>query len=228
MDQEYNRECSALSRRLEELEEENRLLRAREEAARAAYTQLFRHNEEIRMLRHDMKKHFTALRQLAEGGDPRLIQYLDGLLEADAAVRPVVQSGGALLSGLLNGALSRAMDRGADVQILRDEAPSSLPLPDRDLCSLVLNIMDNVLEAVSVPGLEKPCIHLELFTKGAFFFLVVENTRSPVGPSEQTGSENHQGLGLAIVEQIMERNSGMLQIDSEETDRFRVRVALPM
>lgn len=228
MDQEYKRELSALSRRVSELEEENRLLREREEAARTAYESLLLHNDEVRKLRHDMKKHFYALRLLAEDSSPRLSQYLDGLIDTDTAVRPVVHSGGALLSGLLNSALSRALDRGIEVRLLRDEAPSSLPLSDQDLCSLVLNLMDNALEAVSVPGVEHPYLHLELYTKGAFFFFSVENARTAGDPPERISPDVHQGLGLSIVRQVVERNSGLLHTDQEDPDRFRVRIALPL
>ena len=180
------------------------------------------------MLRHDMKKHFYALRRLAEGGDPRLIRYLDDLIGEEASIRPVVQSGGVLLNALLNGCLSRAMDRGIAVRILRDQAPAALSLPDQDLCSVVMNIMDNAVEAASMPGIDAPFIHLELFTKGAFFFLSVENARTDGGYSGAESSERHQGLGLSIINQTVERNGGLLRLYREDPDRFRVRVALPI
>ena len=196
-------------------------------AARAGLDRLREHNEEVRMLRHDMKKHFYALRQLAEGGAPRLVRYLDDLIQADEAIPPVVHSGGALLSAILNGALSRAAAQGTAVKILRDQAPEELPLSDRDLCSLVLNVMENALEATAAPGLEEPFLQLDLYTKGEFFFFSCENSRSAGTVPRRTGPEGNRGLGLKIVRRIAEAGGGLVQID-EEPNRYRISIALPI
>ena len=195
--------------------------------AQAGYGRVQQHNEEVRLLRHDMKKHFYALRQLAEGDDPRLIQYLDDLIEEEETVPPVIHSGGPLLSAVLNGVLSRAESQGTAVRILRDQAPSELPLSDRDLCSLVLNVMENALEATAAPGLEDPYISLDLYTKGDFFFFTCENARSPGSNLQRTDRDSSRGLGLKIIRRLTEENGGLVQID-EEPDRYRVSIALPV
>ena len=207
--------------------EEEALLEQLSADVQAGQARVLQHNEEIRLLRHDMKKHFYALRQLAEGGDPRLVRYLDDLIGADEAVPAVVLSGGPLLSAILNGALSRAAEQGTEVRLLRDQAPSDLPLTDMDLCSLVLNMMENALEATAAPGLEQPYLCLNLFTKGEFFFFSCENARasgSTVRPPEQ---ENSRGLGLKIGRRLAEKNGGLVQID-EAPDCYKVSIALPV
>ena len=208
-------------------QEAERLLRVREASARSSYETLMSHNEEVRMLRHDMEKHFYALRRLSEGGDPRITRYLDELIEADEAIRPVVQSGGAMLSAILNSSLSRAMDRGITVEILRDQAPDVIPLSDMELCSLMMNVMDNALEAASAPELEAPYIRLELYTKQAFFFLSCENSRAANRRPEEADDPRSRGLGLKIIRQIAERNGGLVQIEPEP-ERYRIRIALPV
>ena len=195
--------------------------------AQAGQERVRQYNEEIRMLRHDMKKHFYALRRLAEGGEPRLVRYLDDLIEADEAVPSVVHSGGPLLSAVLNGALSRAERQGTAVRILRDQAPSELPLSDRDLCSLVLNVTENALEAAAAPGLEDPFLSLDLYTKGEFFFFTCENARTPNGGSRRLDPDKSRGLGLKIVRRLAEDNGGMVQV-VEGPDRYRVSIALPI
>lgn len=219
---------AVLLSRVRDLEEEARLSRERKDAVRAGYEDLLRHNEEIRKLRHDMKKHFYALRQLAEGSEPQIVQYVDELVRADEAVRPVVHSGPALLSALLNGALGKAIGRGVDVRVLQDKAPSTLSLSDKDLTSLVLNVMDNALDAVLAPGLEEPFLHVSLHTKGTFFFFSVENARSPDGRRAEPDPKAHQGLGLRIIREIVDRNGGLVQIDQEDPTRFRVQTAFPI
>ena len=203
------------------------LLRQVRADAQAGYDRVLQQNEEVRLLRHDMRKHFFALRQLAEGGDPRLIRYLDDLIGAEEAVLPLVRSGGPLLSAVLNGALSRAAGQGTEVRILRDQAPAELPLSDRDLCSLVLNVMENALEATAVPGIEEPFLCLDLYTKGNFFFFVCENTRAPGSAASRSEQDGSRGLGLKIVRRLAEDNRGLVQID-EGPDRYKVSVALPI
>ena len=220
--------AAVLSRREGDRQGEDQALLAQARAdAQAGYDRVQRHNEEVRMLRHDMRKHFYALRQLAEGGDPRLVRYLEDLIGAEEAVTPVIQSGGPLLSAVLNGALSRAEGQGTAVRILRDQAPSELPQSDRDLCSLVLNVMENALEATSAPELEDPYLSLDLYTKGEFFFFTCENNRLPNGGTRRSDPDNSRGLGLKIVRRLAEDNGGMVQV-VEGLDRYRVSIALPI
>ena len=208
-------------------EEESLLLQDQADVLQEGYESLMHRSEVLRMMRHDMEKHFYALRQLAEGGDPQLIRYLDELIQADNAVRPLVQSGSPLLGALLNGSLSRAMDEGVSVEVRRDEAPGVLSVSDADLTSLVLNVMDNALEAATAPGLEEPYIHLDLYTKGSFFFLSCENAKLDEDQPEETNPDNPRGLGLKIVRQITERNGGLVQIE-QEPDIYRIQIALPL
>ena len=210
-----------------ERQREEATLRLRAEIVQAGYENLLVHNEEVRMIRHDMKKHFYALRQMADGRAPQIVHYLDDLIDADQAIRPVVHSGGPLLNAILNGSLNKAMNQGAAVKVLRDRAPSSLPMADKDLCSLVLNVMDNAVEACAAPGLTGPFLNVDLYTKGAFFFFSCENSRLADGPDSRPASDHIRGFGLAIVQRITEQNGGFLKID-ESPDRFRVRIALPI
>ena len=218
--------AAVLSRREGDRQGEDQALLAQARAdAQAGYDRVQRHNEEVHMLRHDMRKHFYALRQLAEGGDPRLVRYLEDLIGAEEAVTPVIQSGGPLLSAVLNGALSRAEGQGTAVRILRDQAPSELPQSDRDLCSLVLNVIENALEATSAPELEDPYLSLDLYTKGDFFFFTCENARTAA--PRRPDPDGSRGFGLKIVRRLAEDNGGLVQID-EEPDRYRVSFALPI
>ncbi len=220
--------ATAIFRYRRKQEKENRqLLRAREESARLSYESLLVRSEEVRMLRHDMEKHFYALRSLSEGGDPRIIRYLDDLIEMDQAIRPIVYSGGTMLNAILNHTLNKAMDQGIAVEILRDQAPDSIALSDSKLCSLVMNVMENALEAASAPGLKDPYIRLDLYTKQTFFFFSCENARSfdPLQGKEKR--DPSRGQGLKIIRKIAERNGGLIQIDLEQ-DLYRIRVALPV
>ena len=132
---------------------EARLLAQRGELARNSYEVMRRQNEQVMMLRHDMMKHFQVLRQTVT--DEKSAAYLDELIGENKKIRPVVQSGNEMLDVILNSKLSAAADAGIAVEIARMKAPDKLPLTDAELCSLVMNLLDNALEAASAPGVKR-------------------------------------------------------------------------
>lgn len=133
---------------------EEQLLAQRGELARSSYEVLRRQHEQVMMLRHDMVKHLRLLRQTT--GDEKTAAYLDELIGQNEKIRPVVQSGNEMLDIILNGKLSAAADAGIAVEIVRMKAPAALPLSDAELCSLVMNLLDNAVEAAAAPGWSGP------------------------------------------------------------------------
>ena len=63
------------------------------------------------------------------------------------------------------------------------EAPEKLPLSDTNLCSLVMNIMDNAVKAAAESGHGSPYIHLDIHVKNDYFALTVENSANMNKPS---------------------------------------------
>ena len=149
-----------LARRTEE-----RLLVQRSELAQSSYEALRRQHEQVMMLRHDMMKHFQLLRQTTSDG--KTAEYLDGLMGENEKIRPVIQSGNEMLDIILNGKLSAAADAGITVELVRTNAPGKLPLTDAELCSLVMNLLDNALEAAAA-GVEQPYIKLDFCVREHF------------------------------------------------------------
>ena len=153
---------------------EARLLAQRDELARNSYEVMRRQNEQVMMLRHDMVKHFRVLRQTVT--DEKAAAYLDKLIGENEKIRPVVQSGNEMLDVILNSKLSAAADAGIAVEIARMKAPDKLPLTDAELCSLVMNLLDNAVEGASAPGVERPYIKLDFSVKEHFFAISCKNS----------------------------------------------------
>ena len=126
------------------------LMVQRQELALAGYETMRRQHEQVMMLRHDMAKHLRLLRQMT--GEPEVAGYLEELIGQNEKIRPVVQSGNQMLDIILNGKLTAAADAGIKVEIVRMQAPEKLPLSDAELCSLLVNLMDNAVAAASAPG----------------------------------------------------------------------------
>lgn len=204
---------------------ETRLLAQRSELAQSSYDVMRRQHEQVMMLRHDMMRHFQLLRQTT--GDEKTAAYLDELIGQNEKIRPVVQSGNEMLDIILNSKLSTAVDRGIAVEIARTQAPppDKLPLSDAELCSLVMNLLDNALEAAAAPGVERPYIKLDLCVKEHFFILFCENATT--WEHTQRESEPGHGLGLKIINQIAARYDNLIETEYG-ADFYSVKLAIPL
>ena len=187
------------------------------------YESLRAQNEQVMMLLHDMNKHYSMLRQMS--GEESVQRYLDELLVQNASIRPVVRSGNAMLDVIINGKLTQAINAGVRIELVRTNAPASLPLSDTELCSLMMNLMDNAVDGVLGSGAQHPFIRLDMHMKNGFFVFSLENSaKKPETP--KTPAPGH-GLGLKIIRQIVERCNGLLEMEQGE-DSYRVTLALPL
>ena len=158
-----------------------------------------------------------------------IINYLDDLIGQNEKVRPVVQSGNQMLDIILGSRLGAAANAGIDVEIIRAEAPEKLPLSDADLCSLVMNIMDNAITAASQFKAADPYIRVDIHVKNDFLIFVSENSADIQSIQENSKKETvpKHGLGLKIIKDIAERCEGLVDVE-QGTDNYRIRVVLPL
>ena len=175
------------------------------------------------MLRHDMMKHFRLLRQTTS--DEKTAEYLDELMGENEKIHPVVQSGNEILDIILNGKLSAAADAGITVELARTQAPDKLPLTDAELCSLIMNLLDNAIEAASATGVKRRYIKLDMHIRNSFFVFTCENGTTLEWVSKETTPG--RGLGLKVVRQIVERYGNLLKTEYGD-DYYKVAVLLPL
>ena len=201
---------------------EAHLLAQRTELALSSYQALLQHNEQVMMLRHDMMKHFRLLRQTTS--DEKTAEYLDELMGENEKIRPVVQSGNEMLDIILNGKLSVA-DAEIAVELARTQAPDQLPLSDAELCSLVMNLLDNAVEAAAAPGVARRYIKLDMHVRNGFFVFICENGATLDWINKDTAPK--RGLGLKVIRQIVERYGNLLKTEYGE-GFYKATVMLPL
>lgn len=202
---------------------EARLLAQRGELAQSSYEVLRRQHEQVMMLRHDMVKHLQFLRQAT--ADEKTAAYLDELIGENEKIRPVIQSGNEMLDIILNGKLSAAAGAGITVEAVRTQAPESLPLTDAELCSLIMNLLDNALEAAAADGVKRRYIKLDMHIRNGYFVFTCENGATPDWINKKAAPE--RGLGLKVVRQIVERYGNLSDVEHGE-DYYKVTVLLPL
>lgn len=136
-----------LFRRESQRRTEERLLLQRGELIRENYENLRKHNEEIQTLRHDLRHHVTALQGLCREGDMEEIQrYLESLSQ-----RPELNRiSGYTVHPAVDAVLTAMLARGAEAGVCAEakvDLPPELPIPNSDLCPLLMNLLENALEA---------------------------------------------------------------------------------
>lgn len=206
---------------------EKRLLEERQAMELASYENMRRQHEEIMMLRHDMGRHFLALRAMSD--ETNVKSYLNELIGQNEKIRPVIQSGNKMLDIILGSKLNAAADAGVQVEVLRAASPVQLPISDTDLCSLVMNILDNALNATRTSGVAKPVIRLDIHVKSGYFAFICENSAATeLLCADETGKTvPKHGFGLKIIRSIAERTGGLA--DTEFADgKYTVRVLIPL
>ena len=203
------------------------VLSAKNKLTLESYENLRLQSEEIMMLRHDTTRHYAMLRSLAEESPEKLCNYLDNLIEQTKNVRPVVASGNEMLDIIINGKLAIAAEKGIHAEISRADAPKELPLRDTELCCLIMNILDNAIEAASRSGIKTPCIHLDFHCKDRHFIFSCENSKAADSSRHKKTPIPSHGYGLKIIHQITKQWGDMVSVQ-EEKGKYKISVVIPL
>ena len=124
---------------------EKHLMAQRQEMTLASFENLRRQHEEVMMLRHDMTKHFRTLQSMSS--ETQIKDYLTELIGQSEEIRTVVRTGNETVDIILNSKISSARGQGITVEIQRVQTPKEIPMTDADLCSMMMNILDNAITA---------------------------------------------------------------------------------
>lgn len=206
---------------------EKKLLEEHRKLSMISYENMRCQHEEVMKLRHDMNRHFQALQKMAS--EETVKEYLNDLIGKDREIRPVVQIENRTLEIILNSKIQSAIKSGIKVDIIRMEAPEELPLTNADLCSLVMNILDNAITAAAEFSLEQPNIQIDLHIKGNFFSLFCANSADIHQIEKVPGNEilPKHGFGVKIIQSIVERYEGLIDSEYGE-DYYKIWVAIPL
>ena len=210
---------------------ETTILLAKEQFARASYNTLRIQTEQTMEMRHDMRNHLTVLRTLLRKQEyTPALEYVDALVSQSRSITPVVRCGNQMLDIILNGTLEAALRDQVRVEVVHAAAPASLPLPDPDLTSLVMNVMDNAVRAARNTQSGDRFIRLDLRVKEGFFIFCCANSM-PSGEKDTQGRQRGplapHGYGLKIIDRILKQAGGFSRIETE-TGRFQITFALPL
>ena len=202
---------------------EKELLTRQNRAYRAEFELMRQSERQASALRHDMKNHLAALRAYAaQGRLDKVEQYLNAFDRK--LTRPgFVHTGNPDIDSILNYKLEQAEEAGARLE-LDVTLPEGFTADAFDLNVILGNLLDNAVEGLAGSG--DKWLALTLKVDRGVFFLKLSNpfdgvtlqSQGPDGPvfrSRKKG-EDH-GLGLSIVQRVVEQYHGQLRITASGT-----------
>lgn len=209
------------------------LLQERSQLTKETYLQMEQRFRDTSLLRHEWKNQVTTLLLLAEQGRfEDLKQTLEQMSSHLTRLSIAQYSDNYTVNVLLQNAAARAMDLGV-IFISSAPLPEKLGVDESDLCSLLINMLDNALEAASKAA-GKRQISISLKVVQDILSVKCENSYSgPLPPGEDGGfastkpSPKDHGWGIRQMRQVAEKYNGVLDITNTD-DRFTIQTALSM
>ncbi len=172
--------------------------------------------DQLRILRHEVKNQYAYIKMLLEQKDYERAEEFFG--EMSMRANPTflhVNTGNALVDDIVNLELSRATAAGVDVDS-RIAVPTELPYQEIDFASVLMNLLDNAIEACEHVSPAEKCIHLALVADQGSLLISVSNPAGAAPKASDRGGllttkddASMHGYGTAIIKKIAEKYDGV-------------------
>lgn len=200
-------------------------------------TQLIRYRysmeleDRIRKERHELKNNYFYIQTLVkEQRYEELSQYLSKTIGEKIESISSVFTGNVMIDYILNRKIAEGKQHGIPVytEIM---LPGQVSVNDDIVCTILLNLLDNALEASRKET--EPEIQIFIRTTGNYLVFCIKNHVSkdvlkinPACKTTKNDPENH-GFGLPIVRSTIQKGNGFFRMHVED-GYFTATAALPM
>jgi sensor histidine kinase YesM len=202
------------------VEQSEKQLLVQQNAAFARQFELIQQSQEnLRMLRHDMKNHVMTINALlSKGNRTELQEYLKKINANIESEILHVETGNPLVDSILNYKIEEAIRSGARVRI-DAHIPERLNIDPFDLNVILGNLMDNAIEGIREARDKE--IRMEIVLDRSMLFIKLQNPFSGVLRKHQgellttKGSNRIRGIGLRSVQSALARYDGTLDVEAD-------------
>ncbi|WP_113671460.1 sensor histidine kinase [Vallitalea guaymasensis] len=209
-------------------------LKIKEQLTIENYKNINTHLQQVSVLKHEMKNHILSLSLLMENNDyEKARSYLDELSSHSNDMLQVFYTHNYLINAILNSKLTRASKLGIKVthKIL---VPKKLSILDSDLCSLLMNIIDNAIEAcIGINENITTYIDLTIHVRNNYLYVSCKNSKTNNITCKNSkyistkSDNNNHGFGIMTIEQISNKYNGIMDI-TYDTYNFTISVCLKL
>ncbi len=197
------------------------ILVAKERREKAYFEDINNRYSEIRMLRHDMNNHFSAISLLLGEGKVKEAQtYLQHITADMASATPLTQTGVGALDLVLWNKLTSAKEQQIEVQADLGHSLCGFALSDYEWCSLFGNLLDNAVEAVQKLPASQRKIKISIGRQMDMLCIYCENPYATIlkengALTTLKGDHKNHGLGLKQIRRIASKYNGTVDIHTE-------------
>lgn len=185
--------------------------------------------ENVRMIRHDMKNHFFILQDMIEKNKKdEALKYLKDILNFVNVSGQYIKSGNEEVDSILNYKIHEAEKYG--IKVITDiKIPDKLNILPFDLNVVLGNLLDNAIEAVKNTNNKIIKTKIEL-DRGILYINTYNSFRGKLifkdGRPQTTNvdKENH-GIGLISVQNVVKKYKGDINIECSD-NKFIVDILL--
>lgn len=184
--------------------------------------------QQIRLLKHDMKNHTLVILSYLEGNKTEEArQYAGEILDKLNRMYTYVNVGNSLLSYIINSKLSVAKERGIEIKAEIENLPFSY-MDSVDFSSLLNNMLDNAIRGALDSEGKK--LEMNIASEKGFDVITVKNSIDGSvlenNPGLATSKEEPgHGYGMKQMKAVMEKYEGSMDI-YEKDGMFVVSVML--
>ena len=186
--------------------------------------------ERISSLRHDMKNHFIAIRELAKEADCESIKtYVNGLNDELKDTKKIVSTGDSFIESFLNLKLGEAKSKGAEIHTNITISKQSFVLP-KDMSIIIGNLLDNAITAIENCSGKKVLKVIAKQNIGNMFLCIENSFDNEVHVKDgifisTKKDRNRHGIGIENVKRVIKNYNGKIIFDTKG-DMFIVKVIL--
>jgi hypothetical protein len=180
--------------------------------------------------RHDMRHHIAILQGMAsEGSIERIKTYLNIAQSDIDAITPIRFCENETVNLILSTFFTKAKHAGITMMV-DAKLPSSIPLSDTELCSLLSNGLENAIIAATCLDSERRVVSVKATVYKANLLISIDNPYTGVivmkGGLPQSSLEGH-GYGTRSIASIADAHGGQA-IFSAEDGVFTLKIMVPL
>ncbi len=180
--------------------------------------------------RHDMRHHFAILQGMASEGSIEKIKTYLNIAQSDIdAITPIRFCENETVNLILSTFFTKSKHTGITMKV-DAKLPSSIPLSDTELCSLLSNGLENAILAAACLDSERRVVSVKATVHKANLLILIENPYAGVivmkGGLPQSSLEGH-GYGTCSIAAIADAHGGQA-IFSAEDGVFTLKIMLPL
>lgn len=210
---------------------DNQIISLKNEAYENEIQLMLNNEDNIKLLRHDIKNHCLAIDSyLGDGHIDKARDYLKKMLEKTEVQDRWMDSGNPIIDGLINYKLHN-IDRQKTKIHVESKIPAGLKVDDYKMAVIIGNLLDNAITAIS--STDTPEINIAVSYMKENLIISIDNTydgqliyKNNSIVSRKKDKEYH-GFGIKSIEKEIEGIGGVLDI-SHDNERFVAKVVIPL